>query len=295
VWQLQARTEQWLTEVDLVICELSRIHPWRPQAAISFVVPVWIEQVLELAEPIRSLISGDKRAHLRHQINRLERAGFSSCFSQNSEDFDLFYHHMYLPFVRSRHEDLALVASYQDQKENWFNRGGLMLAVQNAKILAGTLCYIANDTCFAVESGVLEADPRLFQQGVNTLLLWYVALWGQSQGAKVFDMGGSHAWRSHGSFTFKRRWGAKVIRRRRIFATWTFLAQYLSPALQTHINKLGFISEIDNKFYTILLEDKPIYLKLPDRQFNTTETAQELGLAGWALVTPNIKPVTYEP
>jgi hypothetical protein len=169
-----------------------------------------------------------------------------------------------------------------------------MLAVQGDKVLAGTLCYVTNDTCFAVESGVLEADPQLFQQGINTLLLWYVAVWGQSQGAKVFDMGGSHAWHSHGSFTFKRRWGAKVTRRRRIFPTWIFLAQHLSPELQAQINKLGFISEIDNKFYTILLEDKPICLELPERQYNTSEMAQELGLAGWALISPNNKPVIHE-
>jgi hypothetical protein len=293
LWRLQAQTEKWLGEVDLVICELSRLHPWRPKAANTFIVPVWVQQVVELVEPVTSIIVGDKRAHLRHQINRLQRAGFTYCFSQSLKEFDHFYYHMYLPFVKGRHEDLALVAPYEDQKQRWFNKGGLVLITQNDKAVAGNLCYLANGTCFAIESGVLEADPHLFQQGINTFLLWSVALWGHSQGAQVFDMGGSHGWHSHGSFSFKRRWGARVTRRRRIYATWTFLAQNLSPALQAHINKLGFISEIDDKFYMICIEDTSASLDSLETQPSRADTAQDLGLAGWALVTPNAETIVY--
>lgn len=294
LWRLQAQTEKWLGETDLVICELSRLQPWRPKAAITFTVPVWVQQVVDLVEPVKAIITGDKRAHLRHQINRLQRAGFTYCFSQSLKDFDHFYYHMYLPFVKNRHEDLALVAPYEDQKQRWFNKGGLVLITQHDKVLAGNLCYLTNGACFAIESGVLEADPHLFQQGINTFLLWSVALWGHSQGAQVFDMGGSHGWHSHGSFSFKRRWGARVVRRRRIYATWTFLAQNLSPALQAHLNKVGFISEIEDKFYMIWLEDVSTSPAPAELQPDRTETAQELGLAGWALVSPNREIVTYK-
>jgi hypothetical protein len=71
------------------------------------------------------------------------------------------------------------------------------------------------------------------------------------------------------------------------------LAQNLSPALQAHINKLGFISEIDDKFYMICIEDTSASLDSLETQPSRAETAQDLGLAGWALVTPNTETIVY--
>ncbi len=77
LWKLSAQTRQWLAEgVDLVICELSRIHPNRPEAPITFDVPTWINQVLTIPEPVESLISGKKFATERHRLNKAKRLGF---------------------------------------------------------------------------------------------------------------------------------------------------------------------------------------------------------------------------
>ncbi len=287
LWNLPAQTRKWLAEgVDLVVCELGRIHPSPPKAPIIFTVPTWVHQVLDIPEPVEILIAGEKFANKRNTLNKARRAGFNFRFSRSKADFDHFHHHMYRPYLESRHGELALTASYQDQRRRWFERGGLLLVTDREKPVAGALCHIAGETCFHIETGVLEADPQLFKQRIETIIVWYAITWSRDQGAKVFDMGGTRAWRSNGSFASKQHWGAHVVRRRKIYSTWTFLAQSLPPSLQDHINQLGFISEIDEKFYRVLLGTEVMPASVTDFQNDVAMTASE-GIDGLLVVSPN--------
>ncbi len=285
LWSLSVQSQRWLAEgVDLVICELSRIHNNFRKVSFTFAVPSWIQQVVDIPETLEVLISGGERRSLRHRIHRAKKAGFTYRFSQSKSDFDHFYCHMYLPFVKSRHADLALVTPYHHQWRRWFKRGGLIIANQNNKPVAGVLCYISNGTCFPIEEGVLEADTRIIRQDINTFLIWSAAAWAHEQDARTLDLGGSHAYRSNGAFAYKRRWRARVARRKRIYSTWTFLAQNPSPSLQDHINRLGFITEIDGGFYGVLLSNDAMPVS-EDEIAEELKAAERDGLDGLVLVT----------
>jgi hypothetical protein len=293
LWKLSTQTQQWLAEgIDLVICELGRIYPNRPQAPIAFTVLTWVNQVLAIPESLETLIAGKKFATTRHRLNKAQRNGFSFRFSQSKTDFDFFHHHMYLPYVKARHGHLAIVGRYQDQWQRWFTRGGLVLVIQNDKPVAGVLCYMANDTCVDVERGVLGADLQLFKQGIETIITWYAITWGHGQGAKTYNMGGSCAWRSNGSFDSKRRWGAQVARRRKIYGTWAFLAQNLPSSLQNHINQLGFISEIDEKFYGVLISSNADSTAEVDINEELL-AAKRQGLDGLVAISAHARPIVH--
>ncbi|MEW6405985.1 MAG: hypothetical protein AB1649_29720, partial [Chloroflexota bacterium] len=102
---------------------------------------------------------------------------------------------------------------------------------------------------------------------------------------KVFDMGGTRAWRSNGSFASKQRWGAQVVRRKKIYSTWAFLADNLSPSLQDYINQLGFISEIDGKFYRVLLDTEAAPAPETNLQ-NEFATSVSEGIDGLLVISP---------
>jgi hypothetical protein len=219
---------------------------------------------------------------IRHRITRAQRNGFGYRFSQSKEDFDYFYHQMYLPYVKARHGHLAKVAPYHEQWRRWFRRGGLLLVTQHARVVAGNLCYLAGDTVYSMEAGVLNSDPLLIQQGISALIDWYTFVWAHQHGAATVNMGGSHAWRMDGVFSYKQRWRSKVIRRRAIYANWTFLANALPASLQDTLNQIGFIGEMNDRFYAILVES--------DRSVFNIETeaakAVQQGLAGIAVIGP---------
>jgi len=294
LWNLSERTQQWLSQgVDLVVCELSRIHPRPLSGTLAFAVPTLTQQALTIPEPLESLISGKKFATERHRLNKARRAGFSYRFSRSKADFDHFYYRMHLPYVKARHGRLALVSRYEDQWKRWFVRGGVVLVTQQDEPVAGVLCYVANDTCFDIARGVLDADPQLLKQGIETMITWYAMNWARDQGAKIYDMGPlPYSYRADGAFNSKRRWGAQVVRPRRIYGVWTFLAQDLSASLRDHLNRVGFISEIEGKFYGVLLSSDADSMAKNDLGPDL-RAVENLGLDGLVEISANTKPKTH--
>jgi hypothetical protein len=286
LWQLDQHTLHWLADdADLVVCELSRFRLWMPCTPVSFTVPSWVQLELVIPEPPKALIAGRKQRGLANQIQRAQKSGLTYCFNQVLADFQHFYHHMYVPFVKSRHGDLAIVTPYPGLLRA-FKRGGLVLIKCKDQAVAGSVCYMAGDICHWIESGVLDADPRLWQQGINTFQIWSKILWAHAQGAKVLDMGVSLASRSNGSLLKKQQWGARVAQRKRISTEWTFLARNLPSSLQEHINQLGFMTNIKGKYYGVRLTASSTALSEADVQQETL-TAKLEGLDGLAVICPH--------
>ncbi len=295
LWKLSSAVRQGLlAEADLVICELSRIHPLRPRAPLAFTVPIWVNQLLAIPDGPETILTGNEGRHLRYRVNRFRKAGYAWRFSRSREDFDLFYHRMYLPFVRSRHGERALVAPYSVQWDFWLasGRGGVVLITRDGQPVAGTICHLTHDICYGVEMGVLDADPVLQQQGINRYVVWCALEWGHAQGAKYCNMGGSHGWRSHGSFQQKAQWGPRVIHSQRPSRHWTLLASDLPGPLRERINQLGFISEQEGAFYGVVVAERDPASTEKDLDRQIAE-AKKQGLAGLMEITAGAPPDLY--
>lgn len=284
IWKLTQAAQRWFAEgAALVICELSRIHPWRPKAALALTVPIWIRQIVPIPDRVEDLIAGRQLHSMRHRITRAERNGFGYRFTRERADFDHFYHEMYAPFIQARHNQLAMPTPYDDMWRREYSLGGLILATRRGEPVAGAICYMHDGACRTVEGGVLHADPQLYQQGINVLLDWYSIQWGHAQGAHVFDMGASRAWRSNRIFQYKSRWRTKVVRFSKIYSEWTLVAQQPSAAWLDRVNAIGFISEIDGKFYGVVIDSpvRPVAQADLDREL---DTVRDQGLDGLAIV-----------
>lgn len=284
LWRLPAHARQWLNEgVDLVVCESSRIFPWHFEARFVFSVPIWVQQVLPIPDALEQLLTGYDRQGIRHNIARAQRDGFGYRFSRDEADFELFYHRMYLPFISARHGALAMITDYDRQKEHRFKRGGLLLITRQGEPVAGSLCYIDGETCYSLEGGVLDNDPDIIGRGINALHFWYTLQWAREQGAKVLNMGGSHAWTSNPAFGFKRRWRSEVTGLKEIRADWRFLAGDLSAAMRERLNAIGFISEIQDRHYLVQLHAGARAKEICRREL---DEARKQGLAGVIAVSP---------
>lgn len=286
LWDLAHHTRRWLSgEAHLVVCELSRIHPWRLRDSLTFTVPTWVCQTLSISEPPDRVLSGRQLHATRHRINRARRNGFGYTFSHSPSDFDYFYHRMYEPYVTDRHKERALITPYPMLKRRAFDKGGLLFVTYQGKPVAGNLCYVAGDTCYSIEGGVLDSDPQLHQLGISALIDWYTLLWGYEQGAREFNMGGSHAWCSNGSFQNKQRWRAQVTRRTGVYGTWHFLAKRIPPSLQAHLNRVQFIGEHRGQHYRVLIDHESPGAEAHGLNWLLSE-AKEQGLAGIQVVSP---------
>jgi hypothetical protein len=296
LWKLSAQTQQWLSEgTDLVICESSRLRLFRPKAPITFAVPAFVRQSLSLTEKLEAMLSGRDMAMIRRKLNKAERANFSWYFSKAEKDFAHFHYNMYLPHIKERYDERALLSSYEDQWRHWFAKrgGGLVIVTMDGVRVAGWLCYASGDTVFAVECGVLGGSPDLLEQEIKAYLDWSAIAWAHQQGARVFDMGSTRPRCCDGVFFYKSRWRGEVSRRLKVYHMWTFLASDLVPELRDCINGQGFISEIGAELYKVYLASKETLMS-EDEIAREVAAARKVGLNGLAIVSANAEPVLCE-
>jgi hypothetical protein len=254
LWQVPALVQKFAGEGDLVVCELNEIVRWSFNGLnTSFIVPLWIKQVLEeIDRPTENILASMNR-NMRRNIRRLEKQGFSYLFTQEKEDFDLFYYRMYLPYITLRHKGQGMILNDYESTLNNFLKGGLVLIKDGQDPVCGVLCLLDGDTCFARQMGVLDGELDLVKRGVNVALYWFMFHWARDQGAQRFDFGSSRAQTSNGVFNFKRQWGTRVYLHKNIHTLWSFYAQVLPDKLRKHLNALGIITIVDGKLYRVIM------------------------------------------
>lgn len=294
LWDIQRQCDAWLAEgVDLVICELSRASPWKPRAPIMFSVPTWVKMSLRLPEKLDDLLVGNRRKRVRQRVNKGKDAGFSYRFSQDKADFDLFHHRMYRPYISLRHGRAASISNYEDQWQRSFKRGGLVMITQNEQPVAAALCYIARGVCYSVEGGVLDADEALLRQEINGMIDWYTMHWAHSQGARELSMGGTRPRAADGIYLYKRQWGARVMRRHKIYPLWYFLMSAAPrPELLAHLNDQGFIGEVGDKFYGLQVYAESLPIPAERIQRYRQDWTDE-GVNGVVVFVPCKRPVMF--
>ncbi len=254
VWQVPDKMQKFAKAGDLVIYERFPASDWRRHAPYTFCVPTWVEQVLDIARPLDEILAGMNQ-NLRRNLRKVQQNGFEYSFSTAHEEFDRFYHQMYVPYIRHRHAEWGEeLASYDDAQEE-FLRGGLILVTHNGVPINAMLCKVYGSTCFAGIMGVHEGQFAQVQAGANVALWWGMLEWARMQGLHHFDFGSSRPFISNGVFNFKRQWGTRVRRHADLEAEFVFFANEIAPVLQRHLNDIGIIAEKAGKHYRVVFVD----------------------------------------
>ena len=204
-------------------------------------------------------------------------------------DFDLYYYKMYLPYITKRHGKAAAISPYDGALEN-FNRGGLIMILENQKPVAGMMFIPKEQTCFGLEAGILGGDEDLIRKEVYTFNIWSVLEWTSKQGITKLNMGAGSAWRSNGVFLYKKDWGARVRRFRSIQNDLFYLMEKPSPEFLEYFNKKGVVTRNHGKYYGVIFSQDMVQREA-DWMEREVSNAMKDGLSGVMIVSSNSKDV----
>jgi hypothetical protein len=284
MWNRSKFIRKWSAEgSDLIFLEAGRFFPFVKGVEYKFKVPCVVRQVLTLHENPEMLIASRSMETERKKIRKAERSGYSFRFSNSMDEFDHFYHEMYLPFILKRHGKLAVPACYGSMLKK-FQRGGLVEIVKNEQVLGAFLCMSNGETVYTTEYGKLDIETQ-DNTNMSHLLYWYSMLWAFSKGVKIVDFGASQACCSNGIFHHKNSWKPKVARFDPCHSVWHVYTSKLSPYLLERINEIQFITEIKKEFYRVILQPKSVEFS-KDQVKQLIAEAQHEGLKGVYLLAP---------
>lgn len=254
LWQIKTLIENSIQKKDIVICELNKSIKF-PQFSryLFFTMPVWIKQKINNIERPIDHILADMNQTMRRRIRQLEKQDFSYFFSIDPNDFDRFFHTMYLPYIKSRFYGKGIVLQNYESLYQVFQRGGLLIVKQGQDEVCGMLCDIIGNTCRAWQMGVKNGDFDLVKKGSLVALWWSMLDWARLQKARQFDLGATRALISDGPFNFKRQWGTKIYPDRGVYSQWTFICRELPLKMLQFLNERGIITEVDGKNYQLYI------------------------------------------
>ena len=122
VWNLTRTLQRWRTTVDLTIVCVDRLSARPFFGADYLAVPEWVGATLTVPEDLTALARRSR--HLKDDLRVVRRNGLTSDITHAESDFEVFYHTMYVPFIRNRHGEHAVIRNI-DWLRRTFCHGGL--------------------------------------------------------------------------------------------------------------------------------------------------------------------------
>jgi hypothetical protein len=166
-------------------------------------VPSWLLATVPVPQDMHELV---KTKNTRSDLKAMQRNGLRPQVSHLPEDFDRFYHEMYVPFAQQRHGSASITRAAGFMRR-YFRHGGLMWICEGEREVAGMLYGISGKTFQLVSLGTPGGSYEPAKHGAFAALYLYGAELAKASGCTTMDFGGTRLCAKDGVLLYKRKWG----------------------------------------------------------------------------------------
>lgn len=171
-------------------------------------LPAWIPVHLDLKSP-ECLARGKEK--LTRSGNALRKAGFTLDVTRDEGDFAEFYERSFLPYVRSRHGENAVVQTREETMAGRARAGWELLALRrDGVIAAGATVEFSGERARFWQMGVRDGSAELLAEGVSDFVYHHMLTACRERGVAVLNLGSCRPFAQDGVLEYKRRFGAYV-------------------------------------------------------------------------------------
>jgi len=192
-------------EILTIIETAARDYP-RYRVPGSFFIPCWIDGEIDLDQFAVCL----SRDSVRGDLRRVRKYGLQFEVTKDREKFDLFYHQMYVPYIKSAHGDRAALMSYEGMMAK-YAQSELLLIKRDGEYIAGENLLYENGIVRAWSLGVLNGDLRYVKEGAVGALYYYRMKYLREHGYRRLQIGASRAFLKDGVLCFKKKWDMRLV------------------------------------------------------------------------------------
>lgn len=172
--------------------------------------------------------------------------------STDSEEFDLFYHTMYVPYTRKVHGEGAVIASYERLRKQQKNQRMLFI-LQQGQAIAGCLIQYEGRRPHLLYMGVKDSDSAHIKAGTMGAIYYFGLLSIGSEGYKKAAVGWSRAFLKDGVLLYKKQRGA-VLAESYAIGFWLKVTRACAGA-EAFLKNNPFLFIAEGKYYGALFID----------------------------------------
>ena len=194
---------------DIVIIEAATHLVRRLPRQNAIVMPPRVELMLDVQGDWQDVRRRLHRSVRFHDLRLIRKYGYEYESSHSDQDFELFYHDMYLPSMKVRHAELASPESFREAYQ-YFRHGWLFLVKRDGNYVSGGLCQARQGIVNFKLTGVIKADEQLMHEGAQAAVYYAVIHWANQEGYETINFEGCRSYVGTGLFQYKRKWGSAV-------------------------------------------------------------------------------------
>jgi hypothetical protein len=181
-------------------------HAKRPEPGSHLLIPAYVRSLLKLPSSMERHFSGFGW-NVRSDINKARH--FTAKISHDIVDFIIYYHSMYVPTMRSRHQKHSVILSLEDLYP-FFQKGFMLLIMRDGALQAGAMCVSCSRDRLQLKTlGMLEGDASLIKAGAGAAIYHLSILHAFENGYRILDLGVNPPFREDGVLLYKNKWGAR--------------------------------------------------------------------------------------
>lgn len=151
-----------------------------------------------------------RSAHIKSDIRRIRNHKLSYRVSAEPEEFDRFYHNMYLPHTQRIFGDRALLMSYEDMRQAMPHCELFLITQEGQDIAGGILVYETSGRVRGWSLGVKDGDDRWVREGALAAFDYLQTGYLAEKGFSRLHRGGSRPFLSDGALCFKKNRGLEI-------------------------------------------------------------------------------------
>jgi len=210
LWALPRTLERLAPSANLVIARLDRISARLLFDASYLVVPEWVDVWLTMPDDLAAMLS--RSGSVQRDLQRVHKHGLRHEISHADADFDQWYDHFYVPFIRKRHAKYGYLVSRRRMRR-YFRVGELLWVLQGGQRIAGMLIRKQGEVLHGHSLGTLDGDYTVVRIGAMAALYYYTFQYARAQRCPKVHFGGSRPILTYGDLRYKRKWGMRLVER----------------------------------------------------------------------------------
>ncbi len=196
-----------LPDTDLCIAILPQCYEANIKGSYTFKSREWVRQVLDISAPWGEV---RKRFHSRkRQLTNTLGKKYGYRISTDQEDFDFFYHQMYLPHTQKQFGIFSHISSHEYLK-GIFSKGFLLLVTEEGRTVSGSICLIEDNALIFRDMGVFRSREAPLKRDSQSALYFFMIVFAKKQGLHEVNFMKSRSFFSDGVYRTKREWGSAV-------------------------------------------------------------------------------------
>jgi hypothetical protein len=175
----------------------------------AVILPFRVHLIADLGLGLRDLLSRNRRAAHRGQVNR---HGYTYRISTEVADLDRFYRHFYLPTMRRRHGPRARTVDLATAREEIFAHGMLLQVCSGGEEVAGVVARLDRRPAVVHSRliGVRDGAIRHWANGAASVVDVFLLEWAAVNGYAAVDLQGAEPFLRKGSLQSKVALGATL-------------------------------------------------------------------------------------